>query len=140
MAATEMRHHGIVTAVHDSFISVRLNDGETRLCGSCALSSVCGGASSAETVVDAAVSDNHVPAVGSEVIVAATDRARTRAALLLFALPIFDMILVAVICSVFGVSECLTALLSLGAAALCFVQLYMARRKIKPQWTLLKTI
>ena len=128
-SAETIRHSGEVIGVEATTVYVKMSVGSA--CGSCRARMVCGAAEVAEKVVEVKTSEAHTFHVGDKVEVALQSRSMgVKSVVAAYVIPLF------VLCGVLfgavsaGVSEGLSALLSLCGVALYYSVLYLLRSKI----------
>lgn len=136
-------HHGTVTAVATSSVSVLVDTSATgHSCAGCSLEASCGresdGGKGGNVVVRAAVPEGMpLPEVGAEVSVGLPRGGAFRAGLIMLTLPMAVLLAVAVLCMRGGMSEGAGALTALGCSALCYVAIYFLGRRARSPWVLI---
>ena len=130
----EIRHEGIVEAVSDGLVRVRIL--QVSACNGCKVASHCRTAEAKEKIVDVDVSGSSRQWEVDQRVVLSTQNAMAgRAMLIGFGLPLALMLVVLVVSKLAGCSEGLSALLMLLSLVPYYIIVWMCRDSIARQIT-----
>ena len=130
----EIRHEGIVEAVSDSLVKVKIL--QVSACNGCKVASHCRTADAKEKIVDVDVARSpHQWEIGQHVVVSIQSVMVGRALLIGFGFPLMLMLATLVISRLVGCSEGLSALLMLLSLIPYYIIVWMCRDSIARQVT-----
>lgn len=118
-------HKGIIVGVGADSVRVRLGD-EGQDCGACALAALCSKPQEVEIPWRHPTAD----LVGRHAVLTISEASHWQAIALFLAIPVAILVVGAILCAAWEVTEAYTALIDLGCVALWFAILYMCRGKL----------
>lgn len=135
-------HKAKVLSVDGMELTVLVDAGvSARSCGGCALVAACGrdnrSGKREEVVLHVRVRHGKVPDVGSDVSIGLPKGQSFRATLVVMAFPLTVFFIIAVVCTISGVSEGWTALAALVAAAACHALIFIFNKRDSTSWVLI---
>lgn len=137
MSAEHLRYSGKVLAVEDTYAEIEIHEACGDGCGSCHLSSFCGGHGTS-VMLKAEYDKDNAPAAGDRVVVAYSGTSSAKATLLLLVFPLVAFLAAAVGLSSAEISDLAVGASATGAALLCYGIVYLSGGRKKPSWYIVK--